>query len=314
MNKFLSILSIVLGLLLIVCFFMYNKEVNRLKSINTEMQIAQKQLDNEILRSSNEVVTKEYLEKLLKQSKVDLSPIQDDINKLNSKIDSVNQIKIISTPQIVTNLPSTKEEKKPDQDKVENTNDQYLKNKQIIDMYENFGTSKVPIGTAGFSAWKKSPWEYNIYQRQYTITNVITKTEDDRTVVYNKFVINSNNQDFEIKLPDSRTYQVLPENKFKLYPKMFLTATSGINSNKEIDSSINLKLSVLQYGQFYNYPKYTFANVGIGYSNNGFRVSLAPVYYRLDLFNFIKNVYIGPDIGVNMSKVLDIGLSIGVSF
>lgn len=313
MNKFLVILSVVLGLLLTISLFMYNKEINRSKLLTSEIQIKQKQLNDSIIRSSNEVVTKEYLNSLLKESKIDLSPLQQDINRLNSKIDSVNQIRIISTPQVVTNLPSTKEEKKPDQDKVE-TNDQYLKNKQIIDLYENFGVSRVPIGNAGFSAWRKNPWEYNIYQRQYTITNVITKTEDDKTVVYNKFTINSNNQDYEVKVSESKTYQVNPESKFKLYPKIFLTATSGIDSSKAIDTSVNLKFSALQYGQFYNYPKYTFANIGIGYSTNGIRFSLAPIYYRLDLFGFVKNLYIGPDIGINQSKVVDIGLSIGVSF
>jgi hypothetical protein len=317
MNEIINKISYASNIImLIVVCILFGSTISdcRKGSNNKQVEILQKQLDAYTMRSSNETVTKEYLDSVIKGSKINISKLEDDMSSLNSKLDSMNQVKIISVPQYIKEVNSTKQEPKPDTQPIEKKDDQYMKNKQILDLYENFGISKVPIGNTSFSAWKNSPWDYNIYGRNYTITNVITKTDEDKTIVYNKFNIEVEGKTYEVPITSSKTIQTNPKSSFKLYPKLFLEYSSGISSDRNLNNAVGLMISPIQYGQSKFNPKFVFASIGAGYSNNGLNIIFSPVMYKIDVVDFIKNVYIGPITSINMSKVFTVGLSLGVSF
>lgn len=291
----------------------YNYQFNNniLNSLE-QTQIKQKQIDEYIIRSSTNTISKEDFSKILKLNKIDIDKIEKDIELLNGKLDSYNQVKIISVAQNGTNIPSTKQVPKSDNDKEDKKDDEYLKNKQVLDLYENFGKVKLPLASVGFSAWKNNPWDYTIPGRTYKLDTIIAKTEKDDTVVYNKFGVEIDNKYYELNINESKTVQVFPESKFRFSPKLFLVEDIGYNN--KINLSTSLYFSFMQYGSTINYPKFTFANLGIGIDRDkNLRIGLAPVLYRIN-YNLIKNLYLGPSIGVNSSKQIDISFGIGLSF
>lgn len=312
-NKLNIIQIILLSLnIIIVSFLFFHKNDDNTQYLK-EIQIKQKQLEDNIIRSSTSFASKEDIKKILNESKIDLSKIEDDLEGLNAKIDSVNKVQVVSVYQKQENIPT--ENSIPKTDPIEVKKDDLKQETQYVSIGEQFKNTRVPFGKVGFSYWRNNPWEYEVYKRNYKITNVIAKDSNNNTVVYNKFSINVDNKDYDLELDSADNIQIMPENKFHFYPKIFLGFSSGYNINKSFDSSVFLYGNFIQYGQFKNNPKLSLLNLGLGTNFNTYKVSLVPVFFNLqNISKFLQNSYIGPGFAYGFNNSYEFNINIALSF
>lgn len=310
----LNIIQIILLSLNIVfvSFLFFHKNDDNTQYLK-EIQIKQKQLEDNITRSSTSFASKEDIKKILNESKIDLSKIENDLEGLNAKIDSVNKVQVVSVYQKQENIPT--ENSIPKTDPIEVKKDDLKQETQYVSIGEQFKNTRVPFGKVGFSYWRNNPWEYEVYKRNYKITNVIAKDSNNNTVVYNKFSINVDNKDYDLELDSADNIQIMPENKFHFYPKIFLGFSSGYNINKSFDSSVFLYGNFIQYGQFKNNPKLSLLNLGFGTNFNTYKISLVPVFFNLqNISKFLQNSYIGPGFAYGFNNSYEFNINIALSF
>lgn len=301
----------------IFTIYLLNKKDNETKDYLKEIQVKQKQIDDSITRSSSSFVTKDDLDKSIKDSKIDLSKIERDLDSLNGKIESFNKVQVVTVYQKETNKDSTKEIEKKPEEKVEVKPEELALKTQVIDLFENFPNTYVPIGNVGFSHWRKSPWDYEIYKRKYTISNIIAKTDKEETIVYNKFTLNVNDKDYDILINKAETLYSTPENKFHFYPKAFVSSGIGYKFDNSVSASISLLGSFIQYGQYKTNPRFSILAVGIGkeFVGTNMKFTIVPVMYNLNSFTkLINNTYIGLAFSMDTNKTSDISLNLSLSF
>jgi hypothetical protein len=303
---FNALFAIILAFLIFDC----NSSKN---SYLKELQIKQKQIDD-ITRSSSSNLTKEEVKQLLKENKIDLSKIENDLKSLGGKVEALNQVQVVSVYQNRTNVPTENVVAKP-QEKVEVKPEELKQETQYISIGEQFANQNLPFGKVGFSFWRKDPWEYEVYKRNYRITNVISKDKDNNTIVYNKFTVNVKDKDYDILIDKADSYQILPENKFHLYPKIFLSVGSGYSFNKSLTTAVYLYGNFIQYGKYRNNPTFSILNMGIGTNFEGYKISIVPVFVNLQsISKLLQNSYLGIGIGMDFNRTADLTLNFGLSF
>lgn len=307
-------LLIIINFVVLFSIYFKNKES---EVYLKEIQIKQKQIDSNITRSSSSVVSKEDLDKIIKDSKIDLSKIEKDLENLNGKIESINKVQVVTVYQKETDKSSDFVKPKNPEEKVEVKPDDLKLETQFLELKEKFNNGYVPIGNVGFSFWKKNPWEFEILQRKYNVTNIIAKTDKNETIVYNKFSINVNNKDYDLIVNNSETIYSFPENKFHFYPKLFISSGVGYKFNHSVHGSIYLLGSFIQYGQFKNNPKFSLLSVGIGkeLTSNEVKFTIVPIMYNLSNFTkLIQNSYIGAGFSMDTNKISDVSVNLSLSF
>lgn len=310
MNKVSIGLNILLALILSLVLFDCN---NSKQSHIKEIQLKQKQIDD-ITRSSTSNITRDELKDLLANNKVDLSKIEKDLKDLGGKVEAINNIQVVSVYQNKTNVPTESVVSKPEE-KVEVKPEELKQETQYISIGEQFANQNLPFGKVGFSFWRKDPWEYEVYKRNYKITNIISKDKDNNTVVYNKFSVNVKDKDYDILIDKADAYQVLPENKFHLYPKIFLSVGSGYSFDKSLTTAVYLYGNFIQYGKYRNNPTFSLLNMGIGTNFEGYKISIVPVFANLQTISkFLQNSYIGIGLGMDLKKSKELTLNFALSF
>jgi len=310
MNKVSIGLNILLALILsLVLFDCNNSKQSHLK----EIQLKQKQIDD-ITRSSTSNITRDELKDLLESNKVDLSKIEKDLKDIGGKIEAINNIQVVSVYQNRTNVSTENVVAKPEE-KVEVKPEELKQETQYVSIGEQFANQNLPFGRVGFSFWRKDPWEYEVYKRNYRITNIISKDKDNNTVVYNKFSVNVKDKDYDIIIDKADAYQVLPENKFHLYPKIFLSVGSGYSFDKSLTTAVYLYGNFIQYGKYRNNPTFSILNMGIGTNFEGYKISIVPVFANLQTISkFLQNSYIGIGLGMDLKKSKELTLNFALSF
>lgn len=297
-------------------FFMFKKQNEQEKYLK-EIQIVQKNIDESIVRSSSSFTKKEDLEKMIKESKIDLSKIEKDIENLNGRIESFNKVQVVTIYQKETNKTSDFVKEKDPKEKVEIKPEELKLETNFLELKEKFPNTYVPIGNVGFSHWRKNPWEYEILERKYNIANIIAKNDRGETIVYNKFSINTNNKDYDVKIDKAENIYSLPENKFHLYPKFWIGSGIGYRFDNSITTSVSLIGNFIQYGQFKNNPKLSLLGIGVGksFEDTSVKVMIIPIMYNMNnIFSFIQNTYIGPSFSLNSNKLFDVSVNLALSF
>lgn len=266
-----------------------------------------KELKDEIARSQSQLVTTDQLNKALK-SNINIDDIKKDIASLNSKIEAGNFVKVISTGYTDTKgsdhvIPN----QNPNPPSTDTLKDEYgyFVNEQEIDVLEHFPNKPVPIGSISFSAWKKDPWKLTIPNRQYKTTTVIAEDEDGRKTTYNKFIIVSDNQSYDIQIAEANLLQQLPEDHFSYWnPRLMMGINTGINiSQLNGNISPSLDFSMMSYGKTKYQPTWSFIQVGIGYDgiSKSPEIIFTPATYNVGrLLNpLLQNIHLGPSVSVN---------------
>jgi len=301
-------------------FIIYRQEQisQRQLAIETGM-VSQKQLLDGIVRSQATWTTKEDLEKLAKANDINLQTIKDDLAKLHADVTSINIAVTTSNGQHGTNIP-TKPGPVVNPNPIDPSNPDpygYMKQQQTLALNEDFGTVKVPIGSVGFSAWQKEPWNYDIKAREYKSSTVVGVDENQRQYYYNKFTVKVDDKEYTLPIKSATTEQIYPEAKFSWWnPRLYLGVDGevGLSPVKgEVAPSVGLQ--VMSYGRYKNQPDFSILQVGVGYGINSQRpqVSVMPFSYNVGKpVPLINNTYVGPVISVGTDANVYVGGGIRV--
>lgn len=280
--------------------------------------VAMQQLQDNIVRSSSQYVSKADLDNFAKQNSIDIKTINDNLSSLNASLTGINKVVIVSSGQTQKNVPSTTTTPNPDPT-TPNTPDPfgYLANQQSLALNEQFGDTKVPIGEVGFSAWQQNPWNINVFPRSYNVVNVLGTDENGRHTVYNKMTINSNGKDYPVKIQEAQFVEQYPENHWSFWnPHVYLGVSGGIGVSQlpvKGEATPNLKLGVITYGKTKASPDIGIMQVGVGYELNSQKpeVSISPIQFNLaPIVPLLKNTYVGPEVGINTGGNITVGIGI----
>lgn len=288
------------------------------KSIE-ESVVLMKQLSDDIVRNQAQYATKQDIEKFASDSGINLSPIKDDLKKLNADVSSISvvianssgykgtdihtsnvtprtDIPVIST---VTCKDGTKLDC-PNQDKFN-----YFTGQQNLKLEEPFvGSKSIPWGVVGFSAWKENPWDITIYPREYHLGTVLGVDENNRHFAYSQFWVESNGQRYNVQVSNAQFEEIYPVSKFSFNPSLYLGLNAGaIITPLRADVVPSLEVSLFSYGKTKILPTWTFLSLGVGYETQTKNVGmiLSPINYNLgSSVSFLHNLYIGPSVGLDL--------------
>lgn len=322
----LFIITLVIALISALGFIIYKQiEISQKQELIESQIVEQKQLVDGIMRSQSSWATKEDVESFVKSNNVNLEAIKEDLDKLNAKITAVNVILASSKPQHGTHIPTTPgpntnpnpvDPKNPDPYG-------YLNQQQVLELEEDFSSIKVPIGTVGFSAWQKEPWNIDIDGREYKVTTVQGLDKDGKTLFYNKVTVKVKDKEYDIPITTAITKQVIPEAEWSWWnPKVFLTAGGSINVTElPVNGTFNagLTFGFMSYGKFNATPDISILQAGVGYSSNDseFAVIINPVAFNIGNAadtDILKNTYIGPSVQITHTGEVFTGANISVGF
>jgi len=308
-------------------FIIYS--VQQIKAQQTAIQsqlVEQKQLVDGIMRSQSQFASKDDIEKFAKDNNVNLKAIQDDLDKLNAQVTSINVIIASSKPQHSTNIPSTP----PGPNNPTNPNPVdpknpdpfgYMKEQQNLALNEDFGSVKVPFGKVGFSAWKEKPWSIDINQRDYNLSTVVGTDENQRQYFYNKFSVTTGGKTYDVPIKTATTKQEYPSPKFSWWnPRLLMGLDGGLNiTHMQGEFTPSVNVGVMSYGQYKTTPDLSILEVGVGYGtiNKTGQIIVTPVAYNIGKNWFsplMNNTYVGPSLQVATDGSIGAGVGVRVGF
>lgn len=319
----------ILTILFLLSLIIFNQiqNGNRQKAIETEI-VKQKDLLDGIVRSQNEYTTKKDLEKFIKDNNINLKTIKEDLSKVKGDVAAINVVLISSVGQKATNISSTStgprnldpipEYNCPDGTKCPNFDPfGYLIAQQDLLLNEDFGTLKVPIGSVGFSAWKDKPWTIDIRPKEYNISSVVGKDENQRSYFYNKVTVNVDGKPYELPIKSATTKEEYPEPKWSFWnPRLFVGIDGGVGINPlEGKFTPSLSLGVMSYGQYKNQPDFSVLQIGAGFDavSKIPQVVVSPGAYNVGKhIPFMNNMYVGPSVHVGTDANFSIMMGIRV--
>lgn len=286
--------------------------------------VQMKTLQDQTVRAQAKYATRDDMEKIIKASGIDMKSLQKDIDALDAKIVGVVTTSVSSSGYRGSNLVSTSTESNPetvntklqceDGKQLECPNSEYLKNKQNLSINENFGSTAIPVGEVGFSAWKEKPWDLAVKPRKYNHTTVLSTNEDGRHFVHNKLIVEVDGKRYALPITNSEFTEVFPEKKFRFTPRVYMSVDGGVVMEPEPSADVapNLQLSLFSYGKTKMDVDWTFLGVGVGYEtqNESVNLMVSPVNYNVGQnLPLIDNLHLGPSISYDFEK--NVGIFFG---
>lgn len=303
---------------LVFIIYSQQKIKSQQEALNNQM-VAQQQLVDGIVRSSNQYTTKDDLAQFAKDNQINLKAIQDNLDKLNGQITAINVATSVSQEQHGVNLPSTGVGTMNPNPPVTTCKDGtpcpnadpygYMKQQQQLALNEKFGNTDVPIGSVGFNAWQPSPWSYDIKKRQYKVDTVVGTDENQRQYFYNKFTVNVDGKDYDVPITTATTKQVEPSAKWSWWnPMVFITAGGAVNTSGSPawgDFDVGATFGFMSWGKYKTTPTLSVMQVGLGADvvDKQPAVIINPINFNLGtVIPFIHNTYIGPSVQMTFPK------------
>lgn len=287
-------------------FIIYKQMENSEKQASIEQNvILQKQLVDGIVRSQASWATRDDVEKLIKNNGINLKAIESDLDKLNATLTTINVAVATSNGQHNTNVPTI-----PGSTTNPNPLDPanpdpygYMRQQQTLKLNENFGDSSLPIGSVGFSAWQKEPWNYDVLAREYYLNTIVGTDENQRQYYYNKFVIKVEGKNYTVPIQSTVTQQVYPEAKWSWWnPRLFMGVDGGVNINKMSgELTPNINIGVMSYGKYKTQPDFSILEVGVGYgiASENLQLVVTPFTYNVGKHvPLMNNMYVGPSFNI----------------
>lgn len=289
-------------------FIIYKQiDISRRQEAIEQNVVLQKQLVDGIVRSQASWATREDVESLIKNSGLNLKAIQKDLDKLHADVSTINMAVATSQGQRGNNIP-TIPGPTVNPNPVDPANPDpfgYSKQQQTLGLNEKFGTTELPIGSVGFSAWQKEPWNYDIKAREYHLNTVVGTDENERQYFYNKFVIKIDGKDYIVPIQSAVTQQVYPESKWSWWnPRLFLGIGGGLNiTQMQGEFTPNISASFMSYGRYKTQPDFSILGVGAGYGtiSKKLQLVLTPVTYNVGQhIPLMNNTYMGPSVHIGL--------------
>lgn len=320
---------VTLGLLGVIAYQQF--ELRHRQDAIEQQVVLQKQLSDQLVRSQAQYATAKDIESLIKNSGLSLKDIKDDLDKLHAEVASVNQITVKSNGVVVDHVASTgtgQTNTTPttavckDGSECQNADPfGYMKTEQKLTLNEPFGTTQVPIGGVGFSAWQDKPWSIDVLPREYVVNTVVGTDENQRQFFYNKFSVKVNNKTYDLPITQAKTEQVYPMPKFSFWnPRLFIGMDAGLDlTTLHGDFVPNVGVSFMSYGKYKNIPDFSILEAGIGYGMESKNVQfvLTPVTYNVGKYiplGLMNNTYLGPSVMVSPQGDFSVmaGLRVGL--
>jgi hypothetical protein len=297
-----------------LCFIIkvQNDTITKLKIIETSV-MESKNLGDNIVRGQSAYVTQKDLETLIKEQKLDLSVIKQDLGVLGANVKAFQTIKVVTPGYSGSNIQTTVVTKDPLPTTAKS--DKYTGTTQWLDLTEPFGGGTiVPFGKAGFSAGQEKPWSVTVEPRTYRSDTVLGEDEDGRHFAYSKMFIDVGGKSYTVPIAENKVMEEYPSSKFGFDPSLYMGIDGGMimqNSNGEIMP--NLGVSFFSYGTRKSNPEWNFLTLGLGYASQSKSIAafLSPANYNVGkLLPLVDNMFVGPSVSIDMNK--NIGLFVGI--
>ena len=317
-----KIKSIIVGVIaLIFCVLAYiikvqQDTISKLKTIEASV-VEAKDIGNGISRAQSNYVSKDQLEKIIKDNKLDLSAIQKDMDNLNANVNGLYTVVATSKPIYIKGAPSDEQTAKDPTVPAPVGQDPfgYMSHMEWKDIAEDFGNGKtIPIGKLGFEAYKPAPWTVSIVPREYKVATVLGVDEEGRSYAYSKFSIVADGKDIDIPIKANLS-QVYPDPKFSFNPHIFLGFDIGMlpTPPTKMDGIASLGIGLFSYGKTKIDPDFTFLILGVGYSieDQVFAGNITPATYNIAKhIPLMSSLNIGPSVSYDTKGRL--GLMFGI--
>lgn len=292
--------------------------IQRLKAIETSV-VESKDIGNGIVRAQSSYVTREDLERMLRDQNMSLSDIKKDLSKLGVDVRGVQTIAVVTPGYRGTGIPSTTvvhidPPNNPDLNQLVDRYG-YLTTQQWLNLTEPFdGGMNVPFGRAGFSASMEKPWSVEVLPRRYGSTTVLGQDEDGRHYAYSRFQIEVDGKTYTVPVTESKLVEEYPTPSFSFNPRVYLGIDAGAIANPPASSELtpNAGLSLFSYGRIKVSPDFSFLTLGVGYATQRQApvLILSPINYNVGKpIPLIDNLYVGPSVSVDVDG--NIGLYVG---
>jgi len=312
-----GVILLVIAVLAFIVKVQYDT-IDRLKKIETSV-VESKELSNKVLRAQSEYATNKDLKKLITDQGFDIGELKKDLRKLGGEVKGVHTVQVVTPGFVGTDLATTEEgDKNPNPPKSgEPLEDKYgyFDRTQWYQLNEPFADStSVPIGKAGFSAWKEKPWSVEVLPRSYGSATVLGQDEDGRHYAYSKFYIEVEGKKYDVPVSDAKIVEKYPSPKLYFNPRLYLGIDGGLMVSPPIKGEVtpNVGLSFFSYGKTKATPDFSFLTLGLGYAtqSRAMVLLLAPVNYNVGRpLPLIDNFHIGPSVSLDVNG--NVGLYIG---
>ena len=303
--KFFAIFGFIILIIGILFVVKVQYDQNLEQKAITSSLIEMKKMQDEVLRSKNQFVSKEQFDKLSKNLDFNFKQIEEDLKSFNAEPRAIETIRIISTGQTLTQQPTSIGEESNPNSKIEDIFG-YLKNEQIFSINEKIGSVYIPFAKIKFKGWEQSPWGANIYSRQYNLNTVLGQDEEGRYYTYSNFSVETGGKKYVIPITEAKIEQKIPEKKWKFNPRLFLGMSGGAIVNKEdgIKPEIapNISLGFSSIGHTKTNPEWIIGMFGVGYQavDNEFTFLISPGGYNIGYqLPLIDNLIIMPSASMN---------------
>lgn len=316
-------------------FVIYQKiEMSKMQQAVNESAIAQKQLADNIARSSANYVSKDDLNAFATQNSLNLADLKKDLGSLGATITGINHVDVGSTGQNQTNIGSTSTTPDGHPTTVPTVNCNgtqipcssadpygYAANIQHLELNEQFTGVTVPIGNVAFDASQSKPWSETIYPRTYSVNNVLATTSDGRHVVYNKVQITSNGKTIPVNVSTAQYEETFPSPSFSFWnPRLFLTAGGAVDlSHINGSANVGVTMGVMSYGKTLAQPAISVLQVGAGYQTGTQNATaiINPVSFNIGAIfpkGIVDSTYIGPSFQIDYKGNMFVGGNVSVGF
>lgn len=298
-----------------------------IKSIS-ENTAEQKKLKDDIVRINAQLITKEDLEKKIKEANLDLSVIKAEMKKIGGDVAGLVQIAGITPGGYWDDIPSSGfiPIPKPQNDPptggtavncpattglVSNCYVDkygYFSNIQLLNLAEPLGDNKqAPFGTVQFNATKEKPWSYKVLPREYSAGVVIGVDKAGRKLAFTKIMIKPNDGSGKVySLPEvkSEYYESLPKASFHWWnPRAMVGFDMGVSSEPKFSSMPVVQMFISSYGELQVKPKWFIGGIGLGYNipTSTPVAVVTPFAYKItDDKSIFQNINLSPSIAVDM--------------
>jgi len=301
-------------------------EISARQDAIEKQMVAQKDLGDGITRALAQYATKQDIDNMAKDNNVNLKLIKDDLDKLNASLTAINIVSVTSKRQTGTDVPSTgvtPGESPPPVAATYPDPHGYQQNLQTLRLDEKFSETNVPFGDVGFSAWKDKPWSFDIKQREYKLVTVLGTDDNQRQYAYNKFSINVDGKDHEVKIASSTFKQEYPDPKFSWWnPRLFLTAGGSLSlTQMPVQGSANagVTLGVMSYGRYKTNPAISGLHLGVVYETGSQKPAaiINPINFNIGGVlpkGLANNTYLGPSVQVDLAGNVLVGGNMSMGF
>lgn len=301
--------------------FAYEKvdSAKRLQAMSDQIT-SQKQLTDNITRSLSTYATKQDMDQMAADSKVNLAAIQKDISSIGATLSAMNKVTVDSTGENVNNLGSTSTTPNTTSATQNSSNPDpygYQKNIQNLRLDEDFANNvKVPIGDVSFDASKDKPWSVIIAAREYQSVTTLAVDDGGKYTAYNNFSINVDGKNYPINVTNSKLIQQQPANHFTFWPRLYLGLDGGatvVPLQPELTPGVSV--GVIGYGKSKVQPDLSILQVGAGYGvvSKNLEFTLVPIAYNLgSKIPLMSNFYVGPQVSMDIQGHFTAGIGIRV--